>query len=145
MKSYWEIEEGRIDSTAFFKLLLKYFPHATTFFAEGTSIEQDVRECYRSYAEEGAFLPGEQTAWPRSEKFRCEFTERLINELASLSERHAEPELLDHLFVYKDNEPLLEWHDAFDNVILISRSIHEEVVSGFAHELGLNYTEAAFD
>jgi hypothetical protein len=144
MELYWDIDEGKIDSTVFFRLLLKYFPDATTFFAEGTVIETDVVECYKRHIEDGGFLPGAQTIFPRSKKFRCKFSEAFINEIADLSELHAEPELLDHLFLYKDDKPILLWHDAFANAILVSRSVSEDVISSFASELGLKYGEANF-
>jgi len=35
MNKFWEIQEGEVDSNAFFKLLIKYFPNATTLFVWG--------------------------------------------------------------------------------------------------------------
>jgi len=139
MEAYWEIKAKKIDSTAFFRALLKYFPEATTFYAEGTVIEKDVVECYLSHAQEGQYLPPEGTTWPESEKFRCRFSLDLMNALAQLSEHHAEPELLTHLFLYRDHDPLLEWYDAFADPILVSPSVPEEAVSGLASELGVKY------
>ena len=60
-------------------------------------------------------------------------------DLASLARKHAEPELLDHLVLYKGLEELLFWHDAFANVLLVSRQVPESVVSAFGVELGLRY------
>jgi|KBSMisStaDraftv2_1062788.scaffolds.fasta_scaffold10994999_1 hypothetical protein len=56
MSEFWEIEEGNIDSAHFFKALPKYFPEATTFYAEGTVISDDVRKCYETHREEGKYL-----------------------------------------------------------------------------------------
>ncbi len=53
MSEFWEIEEGKVDSARFFKALPKYFPEATTFYAEGTVISDDVRKCYETHREEG--------------------------------------------------------------------------------------------
>ncbi len=139
MSKYWEIEEGEVDSTEFFRVLPAYFQDATTFYAEGTSISEDVIQCYKSHSEEGDHLPGSQTIFPRSGKYRCKFSAKLMEELASLAERHAEPEMLDHLSLYKGNEPLLEWHDAFANIILVPQTVAEEKVSSFASHLGLKY------
>ena len=139
MDRYWEIEEGKIDSAKFFEALPKYFPLATTFFAEGTSITDDVKECYVSNREEGKHLPGAQTIFPISKKYRCKFSRQLMVRLSALAQIHAEPELLDHLALYKGNEELLFWHDAFANVLLVSRTVPENVVSEFAAELGLSY------
>ena len=142
MSRYWEIDQGKVDSTEFFRVLPEYFPGATTFFAEGTSISEDVIECYKAHFEEGDYLPGAQTIFPKSGKYRCKFSKELIEELMSLSERHAEPELLDHLSIYKNNEPLMEWHDAFANIILVPKTVDEENVRKFASHFGLGYDEA---
>lgn len=144
MNEYWDIEEGKVDSSQFFRLLAKYFPEATTFYAEGTSISRDLIEFYESYFEDGDFIPRRQTIFPRSKKFRCAVSHEFMESLADMAEHHAEPELLDHLFLYKNDEPLLEWHDAFSNAILISRKVTESVVAGFANELGLKYGKADF-
>jgi hypothetical protein len=144
MNKYWGIEEGKVDGSQFFRLLPKYFPEATTFYAEGTSISRDLIEFYKMNFEDGDFLPRRQTIFPRSKKFRCASSHNFMNCLADLAEHHAEPELLDHLFLYKDEEPLIEWHDAFANAILISRKVSETIVAGFANELGLNYGKVDF-
>lgn len=82
--------------------------------------------------------------FPRSKKFRCSASSKFMESLADLAEHHAEPELLDHLFLYKTDEPLLEWHDAFANAILIPGKVPESIVAGFAKELGLDYGKAKF-
>lgn len=142
MSEYWEIDQGKVDSTEFFRVLPKYFPDATTFYAEGTSISEDIVECYKSHLEEGSYLPGRQTIMPKSEKYRCKFSKEFIEKLVSLSEHHAEPELLDHLSLYKNDEPLLEWHDAFANIILVPKSVEEDIVGRFASHFGLSYETA---
>jgi hypothetical protein len=110
---------------------------ATTFYAEGSSIARDVRACYRAHHEDGEYLPAAQTIFPSSEKFRCRFSPDLTGALSALAERHAEPELLDHLALYRGSAELLLWHDAFANVLLVSRSVPESVVSAFAEDLSL--------
>ena len=139
MSGYWELDKGNISSTEFFRSLPQYFPEATTFFAEGSSVSSDVIHCYLSHLEKGDYLPGMQTIFPKSGKYRCEFSKELMEELAILSEHHAEPELLDHLSLYKNNEPILEWHDAFANILLVSKIVGEERVRNFANNFGFSY------
>ena len=62
-----------------------------------------------------------------------------MNELSGLAQDHAELELFDHMSLYKGTEAVVFWHDAFANVLLISRSVPEKVVSQLALELGLGY------
>jgi hypothetical protein len=141
LAEHWEIEEGTVDSARFFEALWRHFPDATTFYAEGSSIAADVKSCYSAHREEGEYLPRTQTRFPRSEKFRCRFSAQLSGALATLAETHAEPELLDHLALYRGSAELLCWPDAFGNVLLVSREVPENVVSAFAAELGLRYSE----
>jgi len=144
MTKYWDIDEGSVDSTTFFSMVHKYFSDATTIYIEGTSIEKDVIELYQRHVEDGDFLPSRQTIWPRSKCFRCKLSEEFINEISQLSQNHAEPELMDHLSVYKGGQAILEWHDAFSNAMLLSKSIPEQTIAAFSKELGLKYGEAKF-
>jgi hypothetical protein len=142
MGMYWEIKEGRVDSARFFETLWRRFPEATTLYVEGDSIARDVKDCYRLHREEGEYLARAGTIFPRSDKFRCRFSANLVETLSALAERHAEPELLDHLALYRDSEELLVWHDAFANVLLVSRTVPESVVSSFATDLGRGYSSS---
>lgn len=142
MNEYWELNEGKVDSATFFEALAKYFPEATTLYIEGTSISEDVRTCYLSHQEAGPYLPPAQTIFPLSKKYRCKFSDALMGQLVLLAAQHAEPELLDHISLYQDSEELLLWHDAFTNVMLVSRGIPEKLVAQFAADLGLKYQYA---
>ena len=62
-----------------------------------------------------------------------------MDQLALLAAQHAEPELLDHISLYQDSKELLFWHDAFANVLLVSRAVPEKLVAKFAADLGLKY------
>ena len=121
---------------------MEALPEATTLYVEGGSIAPDVKDCYWTHREAGAYLPQVQTVFPRSEKFRCRFSANLADALAALGEKHAEPELLDHLAVYRDSEELVVWHDAFANVLLVSRTVPESIASSFAADLGLEYSSS---
>jgi len=61
-----------------------------------------------------------------------------------LAQRHAEPEILDHLFVYDGSKVLLEFHDAFmrDSLALISAETDEQRIRDFAAVLGLTLSRA---
>lgn len=139
MSMYWEIEEGKLDSPRFFAALGKYFPEATTFYAEGSSIAEDVKDVYRAHAEGGEYLAPAQTLFNRRGRFKCRFSPSFVAALSILAERHAEAELLDHLALYRETAELLSWHDAFANVLLVSKSVPASVVSAFATELGLQH------
>ena len=144
MEEYWEIKEAPVDSTTFFRLLPKYFRDATTLFVEGTSIETDVLDCYQSHSEQGEYLPGNQTIWPKSKCLRCVFTIGMMEDLANLSLKHAEPELIDHLYLYREKKVILEWPDAFGASMFLPSNTPEETVAAFAKDLGLKYGKEKF-
>jgi hypothetical protein len=135
----WSIDQGNIDASLFFEALAKYFPHATTLYVEGTSIDADVKHCLIRHSENGKHLPGRQTLWPKSDLFRCKFSAQLGAELSVLAARLAQPELCDHLSLFRDEEALLEFHDFGANAIYISGGISERDVSSFAMELSLEH------
>jgi hypothetical protein len=137
----WELEERPVDSTKFLQILPASFPEATAIFFEGSSIAPDVVEIFEQYAEDAPYLPKPQTLWStgRILRFRCRFMPILCETLAKSLRHHAEPELFDHIFLYADRLPLLEWPDAFSNCIWIASSVPESRVSAFAANLNLSY------
>jgi hypothetical protein len=139
MQGCWELEEGSVDSVLFFRTITHAFPEASTAYFEGTSIEADVVALFQRFLDPGKYLPKPQTIWPASSQFRCTFNTALCSELVSLANRHAEPELFDHFFLYSGDKPILEWPDAFNNCIWISYTISEQRVAQFAQALGLSY------
>jgi hypothetical protein len=94
---------------------------------------------YASVAEAGDYLPDRQTIWPNPLRYRLPFNDSTLIALAGFAERHAEPELVDHVFAYADSEPLLEFPDAFgrDCPILVSSSTNEAGLRTFAERTGV--------
>ena len=137
----WELEERPVDSTTFLQALSSAFPEATAAFFEGSSIAPDIVQIFVHHADSGPYLPQPQTLWSTGKilRFRCLFTPGLCAALADASLHHAEPELFDHLFLYAERAPLLEWPDAFSNCMWIASSIAEARISAFAAHLGLRY------
>ena len=138
---HWELK-GRTDVALFFRHLRAAFPSATTLFLEGTTIAQEVADFLRSAAESGDYLPKRQILWPRPSQHRLRFDGPTLLALSDLTRRHAEPELLDHLFVYEGSKALLEYPDAFgpDCPALISVDVDEQLIREFAEALGLELT-----
>ena len=139
MARAWAIDQGDIDTAAFFALLPGCFPDATTIFFEGTSMVRETKDCLSRHAERGEHLPGRQTYFPASTRVRCRFSPSLCSELVALAHHHAQPELCDHVFLYRGEEELLGFHDFGGNNIYISGSVPEASVSVLAKGLGLEY------
>lgn len=138
-QTHWELR-GKQDCAAFFRRIGEALPAATTLFIEGTCIAPDVRDFLESNAEPGDYLPERQTIWPNGARYRLPFHASALAGLAALAERHAEPELLDHLFVYSGDAPLLEYPDAMfrgNCPIFVSSGVDESKLRTLAAALGL--------
>jgi hypothetical protein len=132
----WELW-GKVDSSRFFKSLSSTFPTATTLFLEGTP-SPDIDDFLRSAAEPGPYLPDRQTAWPKGNLYRLRFDASTLTALAELAERHAEPEVCDHLHIYAGEVPLVYWHDAFDRAspMIVAAAADREHLQRLASGLG---------
>ena len=138
-KPYWQIDGNSLDPSAFFRALPSHFPDATTLYVEGCGVAPAVEDCYRRHAEPGPFLPERGTLFPPSKKLRCEFSQTLCEELAQLSGNAAEPELADHLHLYRGEEHLLCWYDAFAHDLWLTLTIPEDRAGAFASVFGRKY------
>ncbi len=140
-RPHWEVK-GRWDIVRFFESLPAIFPDATTLFIEGTGMASDVVAFLISAAEPGDYLPDKQTIWPRPKQYRVRCDSMTLTGLKGLAERHAIPELLDHLFIFSGSEVLMEFPDAFakDCPAFISADVDEQRVRSLAnmHHLTLN-------
>jgi len=143
----WELEDRRVDSTTFLQLLAPMFPEATTVFFEGSSIAPNIVTILERHTDPGPYLPKAQTLWSTGAilRFRCNFTPAICEALASASLHHAEPELFDHLFLYAEHVPLMEWPDAFSNCMWIASSIPESRIDAFAAGLGVKYKRSSYN
>jgi len=142
---HWELQ-GRWDCAVFFRNLPAALPAATTRFVEGTSLARDVDAFFRAAAVPGDYLPACQTLWPRPKQYRLRCDGPTLAALASLAERHAAAELLDHLFVYSGSEVLLEFPDAFCRgcTEYVSGNVEERRIGSFADALGVDLKRSVF-
>ncbi len=76
----------------------------------------------------------------RGRIYGVRFDAAALQLLADLAAGHAEPELCDHMHVYRGTEPLLEWYYAFDDPLYINAAVPEERVRPFSDRLQLRYS-----
>jgi hypothetical protein len=136
---YWQIYGEDVQPSKFFSALASHFPDATTLYVEGTSISEQVEACYLRHAEAGPYLPDAGTIHPVSKKLRCALSQALCAELAALSLHAAEPELADHLHVYRASEEVLCWYDTFAHDLWISSRVPEQRIKSLAAAFGRSY------
>ena len=135
----WEVQ-GPWDLPAFLRALPLIAPHDAILYLEGGSPTKPLKEFLdaRCVPEESRLAKG--TIWPKPLVYHLPATPENVQSLADLAENCAEPEVAIHIHVYRDNEVLHEWHDAFSgDPLYISSAIEEEALRTFCDQLALNY------
>lgn len=128
---------GRIDTPMVFRGLSDLLPAGSCLRLESISIADDVKALLTENPTEAVLRKKPDTIWPRSEVFHVPATECLLARLVNMADRHAEPEICDHLYVYRDDTVLLSWHDFPDpECAMISDLLDEERVIRFCEAIG---------
>jgi hypothetical protein len=133
----WRI--ARLNNAAkFFRAASQLLAGATHVYLEGSPAPQIVALISRHIDPTPYRAPaGTFWSWPRgSQRFALKASPTMLDELADASTRHAEPEICSHLHFYRDAEPLAHWFDAFDDPLLVSKTIPRELVEHFCRETG---------
>jgi hypothetical protein len=141
---FWTLKsERKIDPCIFFKQLHHVLPPAALLCLEGSSIAPDVEEILLAnrWAEAARIERG--TYFPRPKQFHIRATPEIVTELATLSSKHAEPEICDHIIGYEPGRVLLTAYDAFLNnsELCLSSRTTKESVARFAAALGCTKTQ----
>jgi hypothetical protein len=135
----WEVT-GIRSAEEFFLALSEVLPLPVRLCFEGTSICSEVQALLVSngVAPTLSIPPG--TIRPKPDVFHVQATEQVLQQLAVLARRHAEPEFCDHFHAYSDSQGLMQWYDAFDLPLLVSETISETNVRAFCGRLGVRYS-----
>jgi hypothetical protein len=133
----WRISNVRT-AEEFFRAVPQLIPEATHMFLEG-SPSGDVVAALKPHLEDGEYAAPIGTLWalPRNQRLRVGVSAALLGQLAETAKSHAEPEICTHLHFYRDDEPLVQWFDAFDDPVNVSKLVPRESVERFcAHVHG---------
>ncbi len=127
---HWEIE-GNPDFALFFSNLSGLIDGPAILAISGSSLDNNVKD----YLDQIKVSPANDTRcephFLGPDGYHLQLTVESLDGLAQLSEHHAEPEIADHMIVYRDSNVLLEWYDAGSNPIWICREIEKERVKNF--------------
>jgi len=130
---------GRVSDL--YKLLLgidEAMPDDATLYLEGTSIAPEITTFLKSHASVSdttrPIACG--TLWPSAKAFHLSLDGNNMSQLRELAEHHAEPEICDHLGVYRGDNLLLWAPDAGDGDVELARSLPGEVLRKLEHSLG---------
>jgi hypothetical protein len=129
---------GRVDDFyALLRAIDEALPRDATLYLEGTSIAPEVKDFLASRPAPDVHGVAPGTLYPKPEAYHLPLKDLNLAELRSIAERHAEPEVADHLAVYRGNELLLTAYDAGNDDVYVARSLPGETVEGLQRALGL--------
>jgi hypothetical protein len=128
------------DGAAFFRALAALAPPGSLLYLEG-STEKYVPRLLEPLQVSNPSQVGIGTIMPPSDLYHVPATADVLLPLAEVVERHGIAIPAIHVVVYRDNQVLLSWYDAFtDDPICLSSMLVEEQVRAFADSLGLTYS-----
>src|SRR3954447_22032065 len=124
------------DFYALLRAVDEAMPKDSTLCFEGTSVAPDVVAFLerRQAPIRSAIAPN--TLWPKPQFFHLSLAGTDLSQLRELAEDHAEPEIADHLVVYREGRVLLWAHDAGFGYVEVSDSLPEETIERFREALG---------
>jgi hypothetical protein len=110
-------------------------PKDAILYLEGTSIAPAVSDFVtaREAGENPEVEPN--TIWPKPRVFHLPLGGTNLKELRSLADQHAEPEVADHLVVYRGSDVLLWAHDAGNGHVQLSRRLPRQTRGRFTEAL----------
>ena len=118
--------------------LFNIMPTNTTICFEGGCHSKEIKGFLsENNVTERAIRSG--TIWPKQKIIHVTFSFEICGKLGNILDRHAAPELCEHMYVYKDNNVLVEWHDFGDRNIYLSSDIDEEQVITFCEATDCQY------
>jgi hypothetical protein len=84
------------------------------------------------------------TIWPRPEVHHIPMLTNNLESLAALIAGESRAHPCNHLHVYRDDQMLLQWYDAWFDPILISTAVPEQFVARFAAALARPYSKIRY-
>ena len=139
----WEIHAVS-DPSLFLRSLPILVPEpGAVLYVEGTT-DGSIREFLRGRESAARVKVAYGTIWPRPDVHHILMTTNNLECLAALVESESLGYLCNHLHVYRDDQMLLQWYDAWFDPIFISTTVPEELVARFAGALKLPYSKTPY-
>lgn len=134
----WEVS-GETDFPSLFTVLPELLPDGCILYFEDGSPDGELLDFLRAHSVPKHAHVASGTIWPRPKVFRVPAESEPLQRLAELTRSCASPELAVHFHVYRDQKVLLEWHDVFDQEMLLSGEFPEQRVRTLADRLHMSY------
>lgn len=125
--------------TDLYKLLRaidEVMPRDAVLYLEGTDFAPDVASFLEARSAQDRREIKANTQWPKPKVFHIPLTGDNLAEFRNLAEKHAEPEVADHLVVYRGEDVLLWAHDAGYGYVYVARDLSESIVEALRDALG---------
>ena len=128
---------GRVgDFYALLRAIDEAIPRDATLYLEGTSIASDVKAFLRSPPAPDPRTVEPGTLYPKPEAYHLPLADANLSELRAIAERFAEPDVADHLVVYRSQEVLLWAHDAGSGYVFVAASLPTASIESLQAILG---------
>jgi hypothetical protein len=121
------VDLGPVRDIASLARAIGALPDGSTVYLEGNSMAKEVREVVERLAVESSTTVQRGTIWPKPRIYHVPAGPEFLSALEDLAERHAIPEIGDHLVVYAGEQVLLSAYDLGDRVY-VSRRLPPAVV-----------------
>jgi hypothetical protein len=139
-KDCWELS-GPKEFPALFRDLIGLLPEGSVMRFEAGSPSGELKSFFfsNSIPEKNPIPKG--TIWPRTKVFNVPATNTNLRKLSELCKHYAEPEVAIHFHVYSDDGVLIDWYDAFDDPMYVSKRIPKDKIEIFCDSLSMTYKE----
>jgi hypothetical protein len=117
------------------RVIDEVLPKDAILYLEGTSVAPAVSEFLTARDTGEAPAVALNTTWPKPRVFHLPLRGTNLEELRSLAGEHAEPEVADHLVVYRGSDVLLWAHDAGSGHVRLSRRLPHRTLERFTEAL----------
>lgn len=129
---------GHVDDLyALLRAIDEAMPPDSILYVEGTSITPDVRQYLAARQADERVKVSKGTVWPKPVTYHLPLVGDNLSRLRALAERHAEPEICDHLVVYKNGRVLLTAYDAGADEVWLRRDLPADTLRRFREVLAV--------
>ena len=137
----WQVTGIRI-AADFLREVPALLPDATTMYLEGQPYP-DVQAFLSEYIDQSTYGAPIGTTWPKPQLYSLTVSPQFFARFAALAEHHAEPEICDHVHLYKDYDPLANWFDAFSDPLYVTKGVARDRMERFCRSLNATFESGA--
>lgn len=139
-KDCWELSIPK-DFPSLFRGLIGFLPENSIMRFESLSASGELKSFFLSNSIPEKVPIPKGTIWPKTQVFNIPATDDNLLKLSELTKHYAEPEVAAHFHIYLDDYVLIDWYDAFDDPMYVSKKIPEEKISNLCNSLSIRYKE----